>query len=53
MDASPYWLILLVLLWATGLGLILAAVLRERDRGEVERTDNEEEENGKRSRVLH
>lgn len=32
MDASPYWLAFLVVLWAAGLGLVLAALLRERDR---------------------
>jgi hypothetical protein len=32
MDASPYWLAFVVLLWSVGLGLMLAALLRERDR---------------------
>jgi len=32
MQASPYWLAFLVLLWSAGLGFILAALLRERDR---------------------
>ncbi len=32
MDASPYWIAFLVVLWAAGLGLVLAALLRERGR---------------------
>jgi hypothetical protein len=36
MEASPYWLAFLVVLWAAGLGLILAALLRERDRARAE-----------------
>jgi hypothetical protein len=32
MDASPYWLGLMILLWGAGLGLILTALLRDRDR---------------------
>ncbi|MEZ4383681.1 MAG: hypothetical protein R3A79_20285 [Nannocystaceae bacterium] len=32
MDASPYWIGLMILLWGAGLGLILAALLRDRDR---------------------
>jgi heme/copper-type cytochrome/quinol oxidase subunit 2 len=39
MDASPYWVGFLVLLWAAGLGLILAALLRERDRAKQEASD--------------
>lgn len=36
MNASPYWTGFLVLLWAAGLGLVLAAVLRERTRATEE-----------------
>ncbi len=39
MNASAYWTAFLVLLWAAGLGLILAAVLRERDRAQEESDD--------------
>lgn len=35
MDASPYWMLFLALLWGTALGLVLAALLRERDRTEA------------------
>jgi hypothetical protein len=59
MDASPYWLAFLVVLWAAGLGLILAALLRERDRAKAERSEAEladdlddDEEDG-RSKWLH
>jgi hypothetical protein len=59
MDASPYWLAFLVVLWAAGLGLILAALLRERDRAKADRADadledelDEEDEDG-RSKWLH
>lgn len=43
-DASPYALIFLMLLWAAGFGLILAAVLRDRDRAERETGPREEDE---------
>jgi hypothetical protein len=36
MEASPYWLAFMVFLWAAGLGLMLAALLRERDRAKQE-----------------
>lgn len=32
MDASPYWMAFLVVLWGAGLALVLAALLRERGR---------------------
>lgn len=32
MDASPYWVAFLVVLWGAGLALVLAALLRERGR---------------------
>lgn len=58
MDASPYWMGFLVLLWAAGLGLILAALLRERDRAKQEAADavlvDENDEDGdKPNRWLH
>jgi len=57
MDASPYWLVFLVLLWAAGFGLILAALLRERDRAETEDNgddaDDEHEGDEKPPRWLH
>ncbi len=34
MDASAYWIAFMVVLWAAGLGLVIAALLRERDRTE-------------------
>ena len=56
MDASPYWLAFLVVLWAAGLGLILAALLRERDRAdreaESELADVDEDED-KPTKWLH
>lgn len=36
MDASPYWIAFLVVLWSAGLGLVLAALLRERDRAKAD-----------------
>lgn len=45
-SSSAYWLVFLVLLWASGLGLILAALLRERDRLERAHEDDERDENG-------
>jgi hypothetical protein len=58
MDASPYWMGFLVLLWAAGLGLILAALLRERDRAKQEASDailvdDVEDEAEKPNRWLH
>ncbi|MCA9636030.1 MAG: hypothetical protein KC420_08375 [Myxococcales bacterium] len=32
MSASPYWIALMIVLWGGGLGLILTALLRDRDR---------------------
>jgi hypothetical protein len=59
MDASPYWLAFLVVLWAAGLGLILAALLRERDKARADRSEaelaeelDEDDEDG-RSKWLH
>jgi len=50
MGASPYLTAFLVLLWAAGLGLILAAVLRERDRPDSDdaETNVVDDEQGRR-----
>jgi hypothetical protein len=61
MDASPYWLAFLVVLWAAGLGLVLAALLRERDRKaaaseestDVEDDDEDGEGEGRDRRWVH
>lgn len=58
MDASPYWIAFLVVLWAAGLGLVLAALLRERDRGKTEAAasdegDGEDAEGEEPQRWLH
>jgi len=57
MDASPYWLAFLVVLWAAGLGLVLAALLRERDRTKADAaagdSDNGEEDGEEKQRWLH
>lgn len=60
MDASPYWMLFLVLLWGTALGLVLAALLRERDRTEAvkeaqrwEDEDDEDDGEDKPRRWLH
>lgn len=39
MEASPYWVAFLVVLWAAGLALVLAALLRERGRGQASSVD--------------
>ncbi len=43
MDASPYWVALMILLWGAGFGLILTALLRDRDRIQAEQQADEEE----------
>lgn len=56
MDASPYWVAFLVVLWAAGLALVLAALLRERgrERPTAQVPEGEEEiGNDKGSRWLH
>lgn len=53
MGASPYLTAFLVLLWAAGLGLVLAAVLRERGQGEEARPDLSEGEESEGQRWLH
>lgn len=44
LEASPSMLAFLVLLWAAGFGLILAALLRERDHAEAEQEVTVDEE---------
>jgi hypothetical protein len=44
MDVSSYWIVFLVLLWAAGLGLMLAALLRDRDRARAEKEAEEKAE---------
>lgn len=56
MEASPYWIAFLVVLWAAGLGLVLAALLRERDRGKAEAAaepEGEDAEGEEPQRWLH
>ena len=43
MDASPYWVALMILLWGAGFGLILTALLRDRDRISAERQADDDE----------
>jgi hypothetical protein len=54
MDASPYWVAFLVVLWAGGLALVLAALLRERSREKPSTVQSPEDEVGdKGNRWLH
>lgn len=65
MGASPYWIALMILVWGAGFGLILTALLRERDRtraaaaaeAEENSNNNEDGETGdagdRRGRWLH
>jgi hypothetical protein len=54
MDASPYWVAFLVVLWAGGLALVLAALLRERSREKPSTVQSPEDELGdKGNRWLH
>ncbi|MCA9714246.1 MAG: hypothetical protein H6713_42340 [Myxococcales bacterium] len=58
MDASPYWITFMILLWGAGLGMIIAALLRERDLSKArEEAALEEEQAGDetehRGRWLH
>lgn len=63
MGASPYWIALMILVWGAGFGLILTALLRERDRtraaaaAEAEENNTEDGETGdagdRRGRWLH
>ncbi len=45
MGASPYWIALMILVWGAGFGLILTALLRERDRARAAATAEAEEPN--------
>ena len=36
MDASPYWLVFLMLMWAAGLAIMGAALLRSRKQADVD-----------------
>lgn len=60
MGASPYWIALMILVWGAGFGLILTAMLRERDRvkaAAAAETEEQGEEDGEatdgRGRWLH
>lgn len=53
MGASPYLTAFLVLLWAAGLGLILAAVLRERDHAPEPESNLAEDGDDQGQRWLH
>ena len=60
MGASPYWIALMILVWGAGFGLILTALLRERDRARAAtaaETEEPSEEDGEaiegRGRYLH
>lgn len=62
MNASPYWIALMILLWGGGLGLILTALLRDRDRIAEEKRaeeaahyegDNDGNDDDGRHRWLH
>ena len=63
MNASPYWIALMILLWGGGLGLILTALLRDRDRIAEEKRaeeeaahydgDNDDSDDNGRHRWLH
>lgn len=61
MGASPYWIALMILVWGAGFGLILTALLRERDRAQAAAAaeaeepgeDGETGDAGGRGRWLH
>ena len=61
MNASPYWVALMILVWGAGFGLILTALLRERDRAqaaaaaeaEEPTSEDDSEANDRRGRWLH
>jgi hypothetical protein len=36
MDVSPYWMVFLMLMWAAGLAIVGAALLRERKQADVD-----------------
>ena len=60
MGASPYWIALMILVWGAGFGLILTALLRERDRARAataaeteEPSEDEGDTSDRRGRWLH
>ena len=60
MGASPYWIALMILVWGAGFGLILTALLRERDRARAataaeaeEPSEDESDASDRRGRWLH
>jgi hypothetical protein len=58
MNASPYWIALMILTWGAGFGLILTALLRERDQARAAAADADEQadedaEDERRGRWLH
>ena len=57
MNASPYWITFMILLWGAGLGMIIAALLRERDLTSASAAEAEEQagesEEEHRQRWLH
>jgi heme/copper-type cytochrome/quinol oxidase subunit 2 len=57
MNASPYWVTFMIVLWGAGLGMILAALLRERDlvkaHEEAQEEELEDSEEEPRGRWLH
>lgn len=56
MEASPYWVAMMVVLWAAGLGLVLAALMRERnqaDAGPQKVAEDEDDDSAHGNRWLH
>ncbi|HEY8380128.1 MAG TPA: hypothetical protein VIK91_26745 [Nannocystis sp.] len=60
MNASPYWIALMILTWGAGFGLILTALLRERDQARLAAADADDDGDGdsdsdddRRGRWLH
>lgn len=58
MNASPYWIALMILTWGAGFGLILTALLRERDQARAAAADADEQadedaDEERRGRWLH
>jgi hypothetical protein len=58
MGASPYWIALMILTWGAGFGLILTALLRERDQARAAAADADDQadddaEGERRGRWLH
>lgn len=53
MEASPYWIAFLVVLWAAGLGLVLAALMRERGKEQTAARPHDEIDPDNGRRWLH